>query len=96
MVEIRHRYTGHLIFSDDSASLRNTDLTDMDLREANLRNADLRGASLRNTDLTDANLRNADLTNANLRNADLTDTNLHTYASGFYTAVIKKGTQNES
>ena len=69
--EIRHRYTGLVLFEVKSGSLK-----DANLRYANLRDADLRGANLRYANLRDADLRGADLRGADLRGADLRGANL--------------------
>ena len=85
--EIKHRYSGEIIFSCDTeswkiaiilalqarADLRNTDLRNADLRNTDLRNTDLRNTDLRNADLTNADLRNTVLRNTDLRNTDLTN-----------------------
>jgi len=85
MIEIKHLWTGAVMFSVDSPSLKKAveglvlkraDLRGADLRDANLRGADLGGADLRDANLRGANLRGADLGGADLRGADLRDANL--------------------
>jgi len=65
-VEIKHRYTGALLFTYDGADLR-----EAYLREANLRGANLSGANLYGANLSGANLSGAYLYGANLRGANL-------------------------
>ena len=85
IIEIKHRYSGAILFSVEvgslraaveiavsrNASLENAYLRGANLRGANLENADLRGANLRGANLRDANLENADLGGADLENAYL-------------------------
>ncbi len=71
MIEIKHRYTGAVLFSFDGADLRRADLRRANLREANLIGANLREADLSEADLIGADLRDADLRDADLRDADL-------------------------
>ena len=76
-IEIKHRYTGKVIYTHPGDSLTGADLRDANLTGANLagadlRDADLTGAILTRTILRSANLTDADLRNANLRGADLT------------------------
>ena len=87
IVEIKHRYTGAVLFScevDDSvdsglrmravlekATTQGADLQGADLRGVDLRGADLRGAYLRGVDLQDADLQDADLRGADLQDAYL-------------------------
>ena len=82
-VEINHRFTGAVLFSMEtesiklcveaavrsSAYLRGADLSGADLSGADLRGAYLRGAYLRGADLSGADLRGADLSGADLRGA---------------------------
>lgn len=90
-IEIKHRWTGVVLFTFEganlrgvylrdadleSADLRGADLRDADLRDAYLQGANLRGANLRGADLEGANLRGADLRDAYLRGADLRGANL--------------------
>ena len=46
MVDIKHRYTGKVIYAHDGANLYGADLRGADLRGANLRGANLYGADL--------------------------------------------------
>jgi len=78
--EIKHRFSGAIIFTLECGSLKlcveaavkaKTDLGGADLGGAYLRGADLRGAYLRGADLRGAYLRGADLGGADLRGADL-------------------------
>jgi hypothetical protein len=89
-IEIKHRYSGSVLFSADAATLAaclalalaaGADLGGANLRGANLRganlgDADLRGADLRGANLGDADLGDADLRGANLRGANLGGANL--------------------
>ena len=90
MIEIKHRYTGAVLFSADvgnmrlcveaaltaRADIRYADLTSADLTSADLGYADLGAANLRSANLTYANLRSANLTYANLTSADLRSADL--------------------
>ena len=73
--EIKNRWTGAVIFSLETTSMRLTVKAAIeagaDLREADLREADLREADLCGADLRGANLRGADLRGANLSEANL-------------------------
>ena len=80
-IEIKHRYTGAVIFSldEDGLTIKRTvekaaevkiNLRIADLRGADLRGADLRGAYLSSADLSGADLSDADLSSADLRGAD--------------------------
>jgi hypothetical protein len=66
MIEIKHRFTGGVLYTVSGDTLEGADLEGADLRGANLRGADLEGA-----DLEDADLRGAYLEGANLRGAYL-------------------------
>ena len=76
-IEIKHRYTGGVIYSHDCEknSIKITLMAAIayrvNLSLANLRGANLRGANLRGADLSEANLRLANLRLANLRGANL-------------------------
>ena len=88
-VEIKHRYTGAVLFTFDvpegvasgmavrhaleAAVKSGADLSDAYLRDAYLRGADLRGANLRDAGLSGANLSGANLRDAYLSGADLSD-----------------------
>ena len=90
-MEIKHRYTGAVLFSMETNSTRvcveaaiksgadlyEANLYEANLYEANLYEADLRGANLRGANLRGADLRGADLRGANLSRADLYGTNLY-------------------
>ena len=92
IVEIKHRYTGYVLFEHktteqqnsglamrdalESAVLSNADLIDANLIGANLIDANLRDANLIGANLIGANLGGADLRGANLRDADLIGANL--------------------
>ena len=79
-IEIKHRFTGDVLFSFEcesikecvieavktEANLAGADLTEANLTEANLTRANLTGADLTRADLTEANLTEANLTRANL------------------------------
>jgi len=80
LFEIKSRFTGKILFSLETESLKlaveaavksRADLRGADLRGADLRNAYLRDAYLRGADLRDADLRNAYLRGADLRDAYL-------------------------
>jgi hypothetical protein len=80
LFEIKHRFTGSILFSLECGSLKlcveaaikiGADLRGASLRGASLRGADLSDASLRGADLSDADLRGASLRGADLSDADL-------------------------
>ena len=75
-VEIKHRYTGALLFTYDGADLREAYLREANLSEAYLREANLRGANLSGANLYGADLSGANLSGANLSGADLIGANL--------------------
>ena len=84
-MQIKHRYTGAVLFEDAGLTMRDTlekataaraDLRGADLIGADLIGADLSGANLRGADLRGADLIGADLSGADLRGADLRDANL--------------------
>jgi len=69
--EIKHRYTGEILYSLECESLR--ECVEAAVRAgANLALAYLNGADLADADLANANLADADLANANLAGAYLT------------------------
>ncbi|HOG08686.1 MAG TPA: pentapeptide repeat-containing protein [Syntrophales bacterium] len=72
--EIKHRFTGSVIFSLETESLKLCVEAAVKSR-ANLYSADLCGANLRSANLYSANLRCADLHSANLYSADLCSAN---------------------
>ena len=83
--EIKHRYTGAVLYSGEGETLRavvisavasRAYLTGANLTRADLTGADLTGAYLADADLADAYLTGADLTGADLTDADLTDADL--------------------
>ena len=83
--EIKHRWTGAVLFSLECGSLKlcveaavaqRANLSNADLSYADLRDANLSDADLSYADLRDANLSNANLSNANLRDANLSDADL--------------------
>jgi hypothetical protein len=83
--EIKHRWTGKILFTAEVGSLKlavedavkaGADLRGADLRGADLRDVDLRCANLRGADLRCANLGGADLRGADLRDVDLRGANL--------------------
>ncbi len=85
MIEIKHRFTGKVLFSVEADFLKlaveaavsaDADLEGADLRGAYLRGADLEGAYLRGADLEGAYLRGADLSGADLSGADLSGADL--------------------
>jgi hypothetical protein len=89
-IEIKHRYSGTVIFGGEYATvlacllaafasgaiLRGADLYGADLRGADLYGANLRGANLYGANLRGANLYGADLRGADLGGADLYGANL--------------------
>jgi hypothetical protein len=84
-IEIKHRYSGHLLFEIEAGSWRlaleaavkaRADLQGAYLRGADLRDTYLQDADLQGADLQDADLQGADLQGADLRGADLRDTYL--------------------
>jgi len=83
--EIKHRFTGAILFSVEAKMLRlaveaaiksGTHLSYANLSHANLSGADLSGANLSGANLLYANLSGADLSGANLLYADLSGANL--------------------
>ena len=70
-MQIKHRYTGAVLFTGDSGMTMRQTLEKATAAKANLRGANLRGADLYGADLGGANLYGADLGGANLRGADL-------------------------
>ena len=92
--EIKHRFTGTVLFALETDSMRlcveaavksGADLRGAYLRGAYLSDADLRGANLRGAYLSDAYLRGADLYGAYLGGADLRGANLRgAYLGGAY------------
>ncbi len=75
-MKIYDRHTGKLILKVKGKSLKNKDLSNMDLTNANLSNMDLSGVNLRNSKLAGVNFLCSDLSNANLTNTDLSNANL--------------------
>lgn len=76
MNQIKHRYTGAVLYEYDSGmTLR--DALSKTTKNVNLQGADLRGADLRWVDLQSADLRWADLRGADLRGADLQGAELY-------------------
>ena len=73
--EIKHRWTGAVLYAGDGETLRDAVVAAVD-SHADLRGADLLGADLSGADLLGANLRDADLSGANLSGANLRDANL--------------------
>ena len=82
MAEIKNRWNGEVIVSDENKTIRQLciesykNLSGASLSNANLRGADLSGADLRGANLSDADLSGADLSGADLRGADLSDADL--------------------
>ena len=85
LFEIKHRFTGSVLFSLECGSLKlcveaaiksRANLTRADLSEADLTRADLSEADLTRADLSRANLSRANLSRANLYRADLTRADL--------------------
>jgi hypothetical protein len=90
LIEIKHRYTGAILYSTDVAdndprpmrtALERAVAADANLARANLAGADLAGANLAGADLAGANLARAnlagaDLADAYLAGADLADADL--------------------
>jgi hypothetical protein len=85
-IEIKHRYSGAVLFSLETKSLKlcvqaaiksRADLSGADLSGANLSRADLSGANLSGADLSGADLYRANLSGANLYRADLSGADLY-------------------
>ena len=80
LVEIKHRFSGVVLFSLECGSLKFclevAVKSGANLRGADLRDADLGGANLRGANLGGANLRGAYLRGANLGGANLGDADL--------------------
>ena len=84
-MEIKNRYTGEVIFSDNSdnikdtllnaiksrADLRGCDLRECDLRECYFYESDLRGSSLNGSSLNGSSLNGSSLRECDLRECDL-------------------------
>ena len=95
--QIKHRYTGAVLFEGEAgmttrAMLEKATTAKADLRGANLRGADLGGADLRGANLRGADLGGADLYGANLRGADLYGANLRgadLYGADLYGANLR-------
>ena len=68
--EIKHRWTGAVLYAGDGETLRDAVVAAVD-SHADLRGADLLGADLSGADLLGANLRDADLSDADLSGAHL-------------------------
>ena len=84
-IEIKHRFTGAVIFSVEAVSMREAveaalaagcNLIGADLIGADLTGADLAGCDLRDCNLTGCNLTYADLSGCDLSGADLSGCNL--------------------
>ena len=73
--EIKHRWTGAVLYAGDGETLRDAVVAAVD-SHADLRGADLLGADLSGADLLGANLRDADLSDADLSGAHLGGANL--------------------
>jgi uncharacterized protein YjbI with pentapeptide repeats len=71
MIEIKHRFTGAVLYRSENAETIKDALEEAVNGDADLRGADLRGADLRGADLRGANLYGANLYGANLRGANL-------------------------
>ena len=78
LFEIKHRYTGSVLFSLECGSMKlcietavkgSADLSSADLSSADLSSANLSSADLNSADLRFADLRFADLNSANFRSA---------------------------
>ena len=97
--EIRHRYSGAVLFARKTKSLKlcveaavisRANLTDANLTDACLAGANLPGACLAGANLTDANLTDANLTDACLAGANLTGAWLTCADGGTITAVSER------
>ena len=100
--QIKHRYTGAVLFEGEAgmttramlekATTAKADLYEANLRGADLYGADLGGANLYGADLRGADLRGADLYGANLRGADLGGADLggaDLYGANLYGANLR-------
>jgi Pentapeptide repeats (8 copies) len=76
MLQIKHRWTGKVLWAFDRGSLQGAELRGVNLRDANLHGANLQGANLQGANLRDANLQGAKLRGANLQGAKLRDAKL--------------------
>jgi len=76
MLLITDRYTSKPIANFNYSTLRDADLTGMNLHNADLRGHDLKGAILIDTDLSGADLRDTDLQNVVWHRTNLTDADL--------------------
>ena len=84
-IEIKHRYSGKVLWSGDAENMlqglltalgAGADLSGANLYGANLSGADLYGANLSRADLSGADLSGADLSGADLSGADLSGADL--------------------
>ena len=83
VIEIKHRYTGAVLFTAKGATTVAAALAMALAAGANLRSANLSGANLSGANLRSANLSGANLSGANLRSAYLSGANLSgAYLSG--------------
>jgi uncharacterized protein YjbI with pentapeptide repeats len=79
-MRIKHRYTGSVIYQDDSKTfnetVKNAILAKVDLRDCDLSYCDLRDCDLRGSNLSGSNLRGSNLSGSNLRGSDLRGSDL--------------------
>jgi uncharacterized protein YjbI with pentapeptide repeats len=75
-IEIKHRFTGAVLFRSEKAATMAEAIREANLSGAYLRGAYLSGANLSGANLSHANLRGANLSHANLRGANLSGADL--------------------
>ena len=76
MYEIKHRYTGKVLFRLDTAMTAKETVEEATKARANLADANLTGTNLAGANLAGANLADANLTGTNLAGANLADADL--------------------
>ena len=83
--EIKHRYTGAVIYSceaetfrecaeravKEKVSLRGADMSGADMSGADMRGANMRGVDMRGADMSGANMRGANMRGANMSGVDM-------------------------
>ena len=83
--EIKHRYTGAVIYSCEAETFREcaeravkekVSLSEADMRGADMSWADMRGADMREADMRGADMSWADMREANMRGANMSEANM--------------------
>ncbi len=97
-MEIKNRYTGEVIFSDNSDNIKDTLLNAIKSR-ADLRECDLRGCDLTGCDLRECDLRGCDLTGCKLYGALIHEAYLQMYCKWYVSIkdnTIQIGCKNKT